>query len=91
MPPWTLSASAASEGEELCSALGELGIGLVVEAPGATARERGIPTGPRSMKFGCGGEGGVGIGLDGYEDALHGARPPGVGYIGCGTLLSCCE
>lgn len=66
---------------------------LAVEAPGA-ARERGsTPTGPRSIRFGCGGEegGAVGIGFDGYEDALQGERPPGVGYIGCGTVLSCCE
>jgi hypothetical protein len=52
---------------------------LVVDGPGA-ARERG---GPRSMKFDWGGEGGVGIGFDGYDDVVHGERPPGAGYIGC--------
>lgn len=64
---------------------------LVVEAPG-TARERGsTPTGPRSMKVDCGGEegGAFGVGFDWYKGALQGERPPGVGYIGCGSLLSC--
>lgn len=61
--------------------MGGLNIGLAPES------ERGTPTGPRSMKSDLGGEGGVGIGFDGYNGALHGERPPGAGYIGCGSLL----